>query len=173
MMPVRRIRVMRVRSVTLALSMDPSPALVPPDTKDWTAPRTLMSAHKVRFSYITSRSSIKVFSTFIYFLRFDLLLYLNIFLVKCTSVDLNFNKITNCWMTFSYEVNKISNCKLVIADYVGINLVKMNQSIDHWLWIISIAVMLQLLSEIASRSIRIRFICFGQLLIRVSKVISV
>jgi len=38
---------MRARFVTPALSTDPSPALAPLDTKDWTAPRTLMSAHKV------------------------------------------------------------------------------------------------------------------------------
>lgn len=47
MTPVRRIRVTRARSVTLALSTGPSPAPAPPDTKDWTAPRTLTSAHKV------------------------------------------------------------------------------------------------------------------------------
>lgn len=61
-------------------------------------------------------------------------------------------------MTLSCKAGKVSNYKL-ITDYAGINSNK-NESVDHQID------RLMLLSEIAFESIRIRFICFGQLLIR-------
>lgn len=74
-------------------------------------------------------------------------------------------------MTLSCKVDKVSNYKLhncrLCRDKFGKNEL-VNRLLDY-----IDRLMLQLLSEIATKSIRIRFIRFGQLLIRVSKVISV